>query len=975
MKKIALLCIFLIFYVNGWNQNTIGLPQIINFSNNVFQGGTQTWDIRQDATGRMYFANNEGLLTYDGSYWKTYQQPNKSILRSIAIDNNRIYAGGQDEIGYYAPDDRGILQYTSLKNLIAKQYSTFTDVWEIEVFKQSVFFRTWDRIFEYKNDAIRTFPAENGWQIMKKTGDKLIAHDRKRGLFQFVNDNWQPLGPESSAPKFEVTGLVDLGNDSLLLSSLQDGLFIYSKGVLSKKMTGSDNDFSKDHIYCFEKINSTEFVAGTTSRGCVVINADGQVVQQIARPEGLQNNNVLSVFLDKDHNLWAGLDNGISFIAYNAAIKYIKPGKPDELSGYSTRVHNNALYIATSDGAYFAPLSQSSKDLSFSKADFIKIKNSGGQSWRLDEINNELLMGHHNGSFLIRQNEAVQLTAGSGAWIFLPTSSVFPAKNILTGTYGGLTMLEYSDNKFSNLGELSGMHESLRFMAIDNDNSVWASHPYRGVYKMMLASDGRSFTYELFTEKDGLPSTFRNNVFRLKNRVVFATEKGVYEFDAGKKRFEKSPLLFGVFGSTMVQYLNEDEDGNIWFCAGKKIGVVSFTNDKHLPVLTYFPELVGKILAGFENIYPYNKENIFIASNIGIIHLNYKKYINGNVKPDILLTQVKMSGKSDSLVFGGYSQHSYDSLSTPMGNAGLRFPNSNNSFHFEFSSPAFGIQNSIHYSYQLKGYDRGWSVPTTKTEKEYTNLPEGRYTFVVKAYDNLGNESEAVSYSFVIDPAWYKTAWAYFIYVVLLLAFIYVVNRWQKRKFSRQQLRFEEEQKRLKYIHQLEMEKNEKEIIQLQNEKLINEVIYKNKELADVSMHLVERSDALIKVKDELQRLHKKTGGNHDVKRAIELVNEIEKNNSNWEQFAAHFDEINNDFIKKLKTRFPTLTSTDLKVCTYLQLKLASKEIAQLMNISLRGVEISRYRLRKKLQVSAGRTLNDFLDEIQTGNDGLQNGS
>jgi predicted phage tail protein len=310
-----------------------------------------------------------------------------------------------------------------------------------------------------------------------------------------------------------------------------------------------------------------------------------------------------------------------------------------------------------------------------------------------------------------------------------------------------------------------------------------------------------------------------------------------------------------------------------------------------------------------------------------------------------------------------------------MGNAGLRFPNSNNSFHFEFSSPAFGIQNSIHYSYQLKGYDRGWSVPTTKTEKEYTNLPEGRYTFVVKAYDNLGNESEAVSYSFVIDPAWYKTAWAYFIYVVLLLAFIYVVNRWQKRKFSRQQLRFEEEQKRLKYIHQLEMEKNEKEIIQLQNEKLINEVIYKNKELADVSMHLVERSDALIKVKDELQRLHKKTGGNHDVKRAIELVNEIEKNNSNWEQFAAHFDEINNDFIKKLKTRFPTLTSTDLKVCTYLQLKLASKEIAQLMNISLRGVEISRYRLRKKLQVSAGRTLNDFLDEIQTGNDGLQNGS
>jgi len=117
-------------------------------------------------------------------------------------------------------------------------------------------------------------------------------------------------------------------------------------------------------------------------------------------------------------------------------------------------------------------------------------------------------------------------------------------------------------------------------------------------------------------------------------------------------------------------------------------------------------------------------------------------------------------------------------------------------------------------------------------------------------------------------------------------------------------------------------------------------------------------------VKDELQRLYQKNAGNHDVQRAMELVNDIEKNDANWEQFAMHFDEINNDFIKKLKLKFPQLTSTDLKVCTYLQLKLSSKEIAQLMNISVRGVEISRYRLRKKLQLTTGQTLNDFLNDI-----------
>lgn len=968
MKKLTAIIVVLFFATLIHSQNTIGLPQIINFGHNVFQGGTQTWDIKQDGSGRMYFANNEGLLTYDGSYWKIYPQPNKTILHSIALNRNRVYAGGQDEIGYFAPDEKGILQYTSLKNLIPEQYRTFTDVWEIEVFRQSVFFRTWDRIFEYRNEAIQTYPAEKGWHFMKKAGNKLIAQDKKGGLFEFGNGRWQPMGDESSAPPFEITGLVALGDDSLLLSSLTEGLFIYHRGKLSKKKTEADNSFAKSYIYAFEQINSNEFVAGTTSEGCIVINAAGEIIQQIARPEGLQNNNVLCVFLDKDRNVWAGLDNGISFIAYNSAIKYIKPRKPDELSGYSVRVFNNQLYVATSNGAYVAPLSERAKDLSFSKADFVQLKNSGGQSWRLDEVNNELLLGHHNGGFVIRQQEAIQLTRDAGAWIFMPTSSVSPSRHVLTGTYGGLSMLEYSTGKFTNLGEIDGMKESIRFLAIDNSNTVWASHPYRGIYRIRLAPGGRSFTYDLYTAEHGLPSTLRNNVFRVKNRVVFATEKGIYEFDARKKRFVESPVLFEIFGSTMIQYLNEDRDGNIWFCSGKRIGVVSFPENAK-PMVTYFPEVTGKVLAGFENIYPYDPENIFIASNMGIIHLNYKKYIIGNLKPDILLTQVKTSGKSDSLIFGGFFEHTDDSSGSHLDNKVLHFSNANNSFHFEFSAPVFGLQSNIEYSYKLQGYDPGWSAATSKTEKEYTNLPAGTYTFLVKAYDNLGNESDTMSYRFVIEPAWYETVWAYLFYAVLLLALIYVGYKWQKRKFNRQQLKFEEEQARLKYIHQLEVEKNEKEIIQLQNEKLVNEMIYKNKELADVSMHLVERSDALIKVKDELQRLHRKTGGNHDVQRAIQLVNEIEKNNSNWEQFAAHFDEINNDFIKKLKLRFPNLTSTDLKVCTYLQLKLASKEIAQLMNISVRGVEISRYRLRKKLNLPTGQTLNDFLSEIHVGSE------
>ncbi len=147
----------------------------------------------------------------------------------------------------------------------------------------------------------------------------------------------------------------------------------------------------------------------------------------------------------------------------------------------------------------------------------------------------------------------------------------------------------------------------------------------------------------------------------------------------------------------------------------------------------------------------------------------------------------------------------------------------------------------------------------------------------------------------------------------------------------------------------------------LKNDKLESDILLKTKELADTSMHLVERNDALIKVKEELQKLYKKSDENYDIKKTLILLSDIEKNDDSWEKFALHFDEINNNFLKNLKLKFTKLTNSDLKMCAYLQLNLSSKEIAQLMNISVRGVEISRYRLRKKLTLSSEQSISDFL--------------
>ncbi len=546
-------------------------------------------------------------------------------------------------------------------------------------------------------------------------------------------------------------------------------------------------------------------------------------------------------------------------------------------------------------------------------------------------------------------------------------SKISPSKNILVGTYSGLKILEFTKDSFTDAGNLDGIYESLRFITIENDGKIWASHPYRGIYLITLSADQKKYTAELFTEKDGLPSLLGNHVYKVKNRIVFATSKGVYEFDAKSRRFIRSAFLNDIFGDIEVRYLTEDKDGNVWFCSGKKIGVIDYNEKKQSPNITYFPELNGLVLSGFENVYPYNQENIFIASEKGVVLLNYNKYMSNKNNPIVLLGNIKAGGKSDTSIFGGYFMREKTAGITEKDQNIVRLSSNYNSFHFEYSSPAYGIQKNIAYSYKLDGYDKKWSEWSSRSEKDYTNLPFGKYIFKVKAKDNLGNESDEVQYAFFVDPPWYRTYLAYFIYIILIGLSIYYIRQYQRKKLLRQKLIYQERQRQINVLHQLELEKNEKEIIKLRNEKLESEILLKTKELADTSIQLVERSDALIKVKEELQKMYRNTNENHDIKKALHWLNDIEKNNASWEKFASHFDEINNNYLKNLKASFPKLTNTDLKVCAYLQLNLSSKEISQLMNISVRGVEISRYRLRKKLELTPEQSIAEFLEKYKQG--------
>ena len=341
-----------------------------------------------------------------------------------------------------------------------------------------------------------------------------------------------------------------------------------------------------------------------------------------------------------------------------------------------------------------------------------------------------------------------------------------------------------------------------------------------------------------------------------------------------------------------------------------------------------------------------------------------------NIKKNRYTTKVRISavkalGRKDSTLFSGY----YNNVNSALNQTADAIPqlaNQWNSMHFEYSTPTYESRNSIEYSYYLKGFDKEWSAWIKNTEKDYTNLPEGNYTFEVKARNNLSGESKINTYTFVVLPPWYRTLWAYLAYVLLFFALLYAVYHLQKRMLAKQQLKHEEEQRKLQYLHQLEMDKSEKEIIKLKNEKLEAELELKNSELASTALHLVQKGEVLADIKDELVRIKKTTSDrpNDDFKKIIHLLKEENKLDKDWEQFAIHFDLLHSGLLKMLKQRYPHVSGHELKLCAYLRMNLSSKEIAQLENISVRGVEISRYRLRKKLQIPTETNLFDFLLQL-----------
>ncbi|MEL6671021.1 MAG: triple tyrosine motif-containing protein [Bacteroidota bacterium] len=939
-----------------WAQTSnLGLPLVQSFPREVYGAAAVIGDIIQDVQGRMYFANPDGMLSYDGSSWEVYPLPNRTILRSLALaQDGTIYAGGQNEVGRFVPDQQGEWVFESLKDRIPAEDQSFEDVWDMAMVGDSLYFRASEKIFCLSGDKQARILADVPYYHLGKVGEDVWIQDLGNGTFSSPSSPLKPSFSKTSLAGKMATSLAEW-QGGMLIGTERDGLY-YWKNDTVQAFSAAIQDFLKESgITALARIDSHTFAVGTNFNGIVILHESGKILYHFNLRNGLIRNKVMCLFVDPNRNLWVGLENGINYLHLNSPFTFLYPGFESGGTGFTSRVFEDRLFLGTGDGLYALPWQEYYDPLEVGPQ-FELISGSKGQTWGLDEVENTLILGHNRGSFLIGAgaNQAENFWGTRGAWTF---DQVEGRDNLfVAGTYTGLYFFNKQGSQFVLLGHLDGFNESSRFVEQDDKGNLWIAHPYKGIYRVPLAEEVLASPIIHYGETEGLSSDLQNHLFRLKDEIVFCSETGVFLFDYARDRFLPFDRFNDIFGlENKVRRLSQMPNGDIWYITENDCGVLKVKDlgvDKTIERYRY-PELLGFLNKGYDQIYGYTDDHVFITTDHGFIHYfdPWKDRVDTNFQ--VVISAVISHGAHDSLIFRGRFYQGEQVKNVPPTEAGLSFLHYQNAFEFQYAATAYSATYAKEYRYRLLGAEKRWSAWTTQTRKEYTNLSPGSYQFEVQARLKGEVMSQAVHYPFTIESPWYATDLAFGIYAILVFGLLSGTSWFLSRKYTD-----------LKEETQKVVTQSEQEIGKLKEANMQAELEHKQRELLSATLHLVQKNETLESIKGQLVDIIKRSKElevTRKLKALVRLLQQDARLDSGWEQIMSHFNEVHNQYFDRLKKDFPQLTPKDLKLCAYLRMNLSTKEMASLMNVTVRGVEASRYRLRRKLELDKEENLTEFL--------------
>ncbi len=475
--------------------------------------------------------------------------------------------------------------------------------------------------------------------------------------------------------------------------------------------------------------------------------------------------------------------------------------------------------------------------------------------------------------------------------------------------------------------------------------------------QMMIGSSNDLIIYELASQKmERLPYGVVTNVQEddYGNYWILTNGSGIHKLD---KSFSKIKTIGYDQGLNCldIQAAEVDQEGKLWL--GSSCGIVMI--DPKTDALAIFDENYGvkRFGVNFQSSSLLSNGNIAFGGPDGINRFDPNK-VNKETSPtNIHITDIKLNNRS--LAF----ENSMDTTARIMSLLAevdtFRLEDNSDVLTLHFSAYDFETPTSMTYAYHLEGYDQQWVITDANNRSAtYSQLKPGFYTFQVKTTHNRGTWDDNIR-TLVIDVpgAYWESTWFRILVVALTLCtltfILFLV-------FVRYKLVIGLEKKH-KYLEQLRIEKD---VIQLKNEELEETVNRYNARIRAMSIRYAA-------LKEHLNSMYQSVVSSVQNIPDQDNKSELQKMSMNFEDslktlneeklFEETLEVDRDNFLSRFANACPKLSSTDLRICSLVRLNKSNKEIAQELNIALSSLEQSRYRIRKKMNLSSDVNLNDLI--------------
>ena len=932
-------------------QAVFGKYPIQNFTPTEYKAGIQNIDFAQNRDMTLFVANNLGVLSFNGNEWDRHDFKTGKKKRSLTFDENtnRLYVGSQGEFGYFEGD----WTYVSLSDMLPVTERDFDEVWDVFLLNRHIYFCTFRGIYVYDGRSVQIIDHEGGLERSFLVDGKLFTQSQQGGLYEIEDKQLVRNYPQGQIDQ-TIAGVVPENEGYLLF---------YNSGEIEFTTSFSVTRAYEDLIQVLKgtyvnhvlQLSDTRLVISTQTAGLFLYNLQEQKLETITIQDGLQTNACLRAFQDYSGNLWVGMQNGIAIIYITSPMRLIEQEINLQGSGYEAFETNEGIYFTTSNGIYYLTNNASRSEF---------LPGTEGPAYGIQEIAGKLYAGHHTGLFLLENGKARRLASTDGLWRVKPMYS--NPQFAIGGTYSGLFLFKLNEDQILQpVKKISGFSASSRFFEEDRSGVIWVGQYYKGLYQLTLSEDLTKASLSMVSEDTGIPTAEQIVLSRVADELYLATYSGLFQLDLANGRVGNAESFSDEIGNQPVYLFERDIKNNVHVLAENTVGFfkqVSNNNYRFIPSSLY--QLRYHLNNDLLNVSVNTNNGILFSANMGFIHYNPELEDRLIAEQPPVLRRVFSVTENRALYFRKAFEGKPENIGRLVVSPKVKI------LKIDVESFQFNNLNNQQFRYFLKGFDEDFGEWTNVTTKEYTNLREGKYEFTAQTRNYLGEIASSQTLDLLVKPPFYRSRFAKTLYVLIGISMLFLVSRLQRQRYRRKTMKIEEERqlelvREQQKLVEIEQQK-EKELLQLKEEKMQDELEYVNNLLAASTMNLVVKNELIEAVKKEL-KLVKQQGEKVETKRALEkIVKEIDiklRLQEDWEQFEYHFNKVHEDFLTRLRDDYTDLSPNEQKLCTFLRLNLNTKEIANLLSISVRGVEVARYRLRKKLGLEQGANLSKFILE------------